>query len=163
MMENGYALCTRTGLAAISQYLMASPPEEVDRLRAKLCIGLHRDVEVTEANGEPRPLVSQAFCSALPVSYTPVPAAHWEAFAVLVLEAAYEATMLTAILNAQRGVSNVVLLTQLGGGVFGNESAWIEAAIRRALEMSRSLALDVRLVSYGPPSRALQRLAGEFA
>ena len=90
-----------------------------------------------EASGEPRPLVSQAFCSALPVSYTPVPAAHWEAFAVLVLEAAYEATMLTAILNAQRGVSNIVLLTQLGGGVFGNESAWIESAIRRALEMSR--------------------------
>ena len=75
-MENGYALCTRTGLAAISRHLQTLPPEQVDRLRAKLCIGLHRDVEVTEARGEPRPLVSQAFCSALPVSYTPVPAVH---------------------------------------------------------------------------------------
>ena len=92
-----------------------------------------------------------------------MPAVHWEAFAVLVLQAAYEATMLTAILNAQRGVSNIVLLTHLGGGAFGNDSVWIEFAIRRALEMSRGLALDVRLVSYGPPSQALQRLAGEFA
>jgi hypothetical protein len=30
--------------------------------------------------------------------------------------AAYEATMLAALLNAQRKASNVVLLTQLGGG-----------------------------------------------
>ena len=35
---------------------------------APTCIGLHRDVEVTEAAGERRPVVSQAFCSALPVA-----------------------------------------------------------------------------------------------
>jgi hypothetical protein len=28
----------------------------------------HRDIEVTDAEGEDRPLVSQAFCSALPVA-----------------------------------------------------------------------------------------------
>ena len=39
-------------------------------------------------------VVSQAFCSALPVSYNPhIPSVHWKAFALLVLEAAYEATM----------------------------------------------------------------------
>lgn len=36
--------------------------------------------------------------------------------ASLVLQAAYEATMAAAVLNAQRGASNVVLLTELGGG-----------------------------------------------
>ena len=91
-------------------------PEQLDILRGKLCIGIHRDVEVTDAAGEHRPLVSQAFCSALPVAYTRVPPSHWEPFASLVLQAAYEATMLAAVLNAQRGASNVVLLTQLGGG-----------------------------------------------
>jgi Patatin-like phospholipase len=36
--------------------------------------------------------------------------------AQLVLEAAYEATMWAAVLNAQRSASNRVLLTSLGGG-----------------------------------------------
>ena len=120
-MQNGYALCTRAGLDAIAEHLGALQPEQLDILRGKLCIGIHRDVEVTDAAGEHRPLVSQAFCSALPVAYTRVPPSHWEPFASLVLQAAYEATMWAAVLNAQRGASNVVLLTQLGGGAFGND------------------------------------------
>ena len=56
-----------------------------------------------------------------------MPPSHWEAFASLILEAAYEATMWAAVLNAQRGASNVVLLTQLGGGAFGNHDDWIHA------------------------------------
>jgi hypothetical protein len=87
-MQNGYALCTRAGLDAIAEYLGALRPEQVDILRGKLCIGVHRDVEVTDAAGEHRPLVSQAFCSALPVAYNrSVPPPHWEAFASLVLQA----------------------------------------------------------------------------
>src|SRR3954468_13074580 len=69
-----------------------------------------------------RPRVSQAFCSALPVAYSQVPSPHWELFGSLVLEAAYEATLWAAVINAQRGVSNVVFLTLLGGGAFGNPS-----------------------------------------
>ena len=154
-MQNGYALCTRAGLDAIAEHLGALQPEQFDILRGKLCIGIHRDVEVTDAAGEHRPLVSQAFCSALPVAYTRVPPSHWEPFASLVLQAAYEATMSAAVLNAQRGASNVVLLTQLGGGAFGNHDDWIHAAMRRALEMMSGFDLDVRLVSYGTPSRAI--------
>ena len=128
---------------------------------APTCVG-HRDVEVTEAAGEERPVVSQAFCSALPVAYTRVPASHWQAFASLVLQAAYEATMSAAVLNAQRGTSNVVLLTQLGGGAFGNHNDWIHAAMRRALEMVSGFELDVRLVSYGTPSQAILQMAEHF-
>ena len=83
-------------------------------------------------------------------------------FASLVLQAAYEATILAAVLNAQRGVSNVVLLTQLGGGAFGNQDDWIHAAIRRALVMIAEFGLDVRLVSYGTPSRAILQMAEDF-
>jgi hypothetical protein len=80
-MKNGYALCTRAGLDSIADHLGSLQPEQLDILRGKLCIGLHRDVEVTDTDGQRRPLVSQAFCSALPVAYTRVPPSHWEAFA----------------------------------------------------------------------------------
>jgi hypothetical protein len=50
-MRNGYALCTSTGLDAISTLLGKMSPDQVDALRGKLCIGIHSDVEVTEAGG----------------------------------------------------------------------------------------------------------------
>jgi hypothetical protein len=161
-MQNGYALCTRAGLDSIADHLGSLQPDQLDTLRGQLRIGIHRDVEVTDAEGERRPLVSQVFCSALPVAYTRVPPSHWEAFASLVLEAAYEATMSAALLNAKRGASNVVLLTQLGGGAFGNQDDWIHAATRRSLENVREFDLDVKLVSYGAPSRAIAQIAEDF-
>lgn len=81
---------------------------------------------------------------------------------MLVLEAAYEATLWAALLNAQRGASNVVFLTLLGGGAFGNHGGWIHAAIRRALGLMTTFDLDVRLVSYGTPSREILAIAEEF-
>jgi hypothetical protein len=161
-MQNGYALCSRDGLDAIARHLGALAPEQLNVLRGKLSIGIHRDVEVPDSATEPRPLVSQAFCSALPVSYTTVPAIHWKLLASLVLEGGYEATMWAAALNARRGSSNVVLLTSLGGGAFGNDESWIHAAIRRALQMMSGFDLDVRLVSYGVPSQALLQIAQDF-
>ena len=161
-MQNGYALCTQAGLHAIAEHLGAVQPEQLDILRGKLCIGIHSDVEVTDASGEGGPLVSQAFCSALPVAYSRVPSGYWEPFARLVLEAAYEATMWAAVQNAQRGASNIVLLTFLGGGAFGNEDRWVHGAMQRALKMFSGFELDVRLVSYGTPSRAIVKLAEKF-
>jgi hypothetical protein len=70
--------------------------------------------------------------------------------------------MLAAVLNRQRGASNVVLLTLLGGGAFGNEEDWIVAAIRRALKMMSGFELDVKLVSYREPEPAIQRLVKDF-
>lgn len=87
--------------------------------------------------------MSQAYCSALPVAYGEPPATAWEGFARLVLEAAYEATLLAAVLNHRRGASSQVLLTRLGGGAFGNEDPWIDAAIDRALGIVAGQALDI--------------------
>lgn len=161
-MQNGYALAGQSGLDLISRYLGTLGASRIDDLRGRLAIGLHRDVEATEAGSNPRPLISQAFCSALPVAYSGIAASHWERFALLVLEAAYEATMWAAVLNAQRGVSNVVFLTFLGGGAFGNDDRWIFAAIRRALLTVAEYDLDVRLVCYSAPPDAVERLAKEF-
>lgn len=157
-MRNGYALATRTGLDLISEHLNQIDPADWDTLSGSLRIGLHHDVEVTDAPNLPGPLVSQAFCSALPVAYSRAPQHHWEAFARLVLKAAYEATLLASVLNARRGRSNIVLLTSLGGGAFGNAPQWIQDAMAHALHLMSGHDLDVRLVSYGPPSPTLQAL-----
>ena len=52
-----------------------------------------------------------------------------------------------------------VLLSLLGGGVFGNATEWIYIAIERALKKAQGHGLDVRLVSYGPPSAQMRALA----
>ena len=148
-MRNGYALCTPDGLAAIGKLLREVPADSMDRLRGKLAIGLHHDVDVTDASGPDRPRVSQAFCSALPVSYTRIAPPAWEPFARLVLEAAYEATLLAAVERHRQGRSPTVLLTRLGGGAFGNDDRWIDDAILRALGLVEFSGLDVRLVSFG--------------
>ena len=153
-MQNGYALCTTESLRAISSHLNKASEHDRDNLRSLLRIGVHSDVEVTEGNATPPRTVSQAFCSALPVAYSDTQKSLWKPFAYLVLEAAYEATLLTAATNAARGRSNIVLLTQLGGGAFGNDGGWIDVAMKRALTIMQDYDLDVRLVSYNlvPPS-----------
>lgn len=162
-MTNGYALCTSVGLDAIAAHLKGMTPVQLNTLRGRLRVGVHSDVEVTDAEGSHRPRVSQVFCSALPITYSRVPSTHWKPFASLVLEAAYEATLLAAVLNKQRGMSNVVLLTHLGGGAFGNEDEWIDAAIRRALTTMSRFGLEVKLVSYREPTRKTQRLVNDFS
>lgn len=161
-MKNGYALCSRAGLDAISQHLKTLGDDDLETVRGKLCIGLHHNIEVTDAPGERRPSVSQAFCSALPVAYTSIEPGRWEPFATLVLEAAYEATLFAGVLNTRQAATNTVFLTQLGGGAFGNRDEWIHKAIRRALKAVSGLGLDVRLVSYGQPSQMLLDLVQEF-
>jgi hypothetical protein len=88
---------------------------------------------------------------------------HWEPFARLILEAAYEATLLAALDNAKRGGSNIVLLTQLGGGAFGNADTWISDAMSHALSHVAARDLDVRLVSYGPPTPILRAIEHAFS
>jgi hypothetical protein len=102
--------------------------------------------------------VTQVYCSALPVAYSRSPAAEWKEFASLILEAAYEATLLSAILNTARGGSRRVLLTRIGGGAFGNEEGWISHAVLRALRLFADQGLEVLMVSYGPPSPAIREL-----
>jgi hypothetical protein len=157
-----YALCTESGLASIARTLDAMSVAERDSLRDRVRVGLHSDVEVTGGIA-PGLLVSQVFCSALPVAYTRIPSNRWQPFATLVLEAAYEATVWAAVLNTHRTTSNVVYLTRVGGGAFGNETAWIDGSTRRALKIVAGTGLDVRLVSYGQPDRELVRLVGDFS
>jgi hypothetical protein len=161
-MRNGYALCTSEGLDAITNLLTNATEDRRDTLRGQLAIGLHRDVEVTDVAEGPRRIVSQAFCSALPVAYSPIPRPAWESFARLILEAAYEATLLAAADQTNAGGSNTVLLTRLGGGAFGNADAWIDDAMRRALGVVEHAGLDIRLVGYGSVHPSVRAIVEEW-
>jgi hypothetical protein len=157
-MRDGYALCSDGGLDAITRLLADGGEDVRDELRAWLAVGMHFDVEVTDVRESKRRLVSQAFCSALPVAYGGARPSAWEPFARLVLEAAYEATLLAAVDR----VSNIVLLTRVGGGAFGNADEWIDDAIVRALSIVEHAGLDIRLVSHGRIHDSNRAIAERF-
>jgi hypothetical protein len=162
-MRNGYALPSREGLAAIDAALAALSPEETDVLRGILRVGAQYDVEVTDFPIVPGQVVSQVFCSALPIGYSHLPEAGWERFARLVLEATYEATLCCAEVNAARSGCNKVFLTLVGAGAFGNRREWVLAALKRALIQFRNSDLDVFVVSHGEAPQDLRKLAAEIA
>jgi len=147
-MRNGYAMCSEAGLSAIGRLLGEADDALRDALRGELAIGLQEDVEVTDEGPGHGQRVTQAYGSALPVAYMGHAPEQWEPFARLVLEAAYEATLLAARLRAAAGGSRTVLLTRLGGGAFGNDDDWIDDAMERALRAVERAGLDVTLVSY---------------
>lgn len=155
-------MVTPEGLAAIAKVLAEADEEQINALRARLRIGVHRQVEVTDVEQEPPPVVFQAFCSALPVAYAGGAMRLWAPFATLVLEASYEATLLAAVQDAAAGGSNTALLTLLGGGAFGNDEAWILRAMRRALDLVKDRDLDVRIVCYGRASSGTVNLVRIF-
>ena len=155
-MRNGYALASQSGVVELAQRLHAASERERDDLRQLLRIGLQWQTQVTL--GGATHLVSQAYCSALPVAYTPHAVHLWAPFAQLVLDAAYEATLCAAIVNARTHGTQTVFLTLLGGGVFGNDTAWILGALHRAVHLYQQAALDVAIVSYGASQPAVQHL-----
>ena len=155
-MRNGYVLATSSGLREIAQRLRAASESELDALRQLLRIGIQWQTQVTL--NDAIHTVSQAYCSALPVAYSPHAASLWAAFAQLVLDASYEATLGAAIVNATRYGHKRVFLTLLGGGAFGNDTDWIMASMHRAFTLHRQADLDVAIVSYSASNPAVQRL-----
>lgn len=157
-MRNGYALPDIDGLLKINKKLADLSSTERDHLKSKLKIGLQWNTEVTIA-GEGQ-LVSQAYCSALPVRYSQIESYYWESFARLILEALYEATFYAALINLEKTGSNIVYLTLVGGGAFGNEIDWILESLENVIEQFKEVALDVRMVSYGGKDRRISGLLG---
>jgi hypothetical protein len=155
-MRNGYVLASQSGLVEISNRLQAAGESELDGLRQLLRIGIQWNTQVTLKGS--KHLVSQAYCSALPVAYSHHPSSLWTEFARLVLEASYEATICAAILNSMRNGDNRLFLTLLGGGAFGNETDWIVGGIQRALKLYQHADLDIEIVSYGSSKEYVQQL-----
>lgn len=146
-MRNGYMLTDEQGLRCINQKLGGMTEEDRDELRSLLQVGVQRDTEVTL--GSCGNIITQVYCSALPVAYCRARNESWEPLARLILEAAYEATFAVAADKVQHQARPKLFLTLLGCGAFGNLEEWAMDAIQRATDKYRCLPLDVYLVKYG--------------
>lgn len=117
------------------------------RVHDALRVGIHWSTSVFRHEHN----VCQVFCSALPVAYVSnTSSLEWEPFAQVILDAAYDATLLAgAVLAHAQGKRVTVFLTALGGGAFGNRQHWIRAAVEKAIRKHREEPIDVKMVHYG--------------
>lgn len=159
-MSNGYALINQNGLLNINKQLSNLSKNEREHLKGKLKIGIQWDTEVTLV--ENKQIVSQIYCSALPVAYSQIESYYWENFARIILEATYEATLHAAMINLNKGKSNKVFLTLVGGGAFGNDFDWIIESFIKAIEKFKSIPLNIKIVSYGSSNTLLKKAIEQF-
>ena len=128
-----------------------------ERLRGTVAVGVQRGTQVTFVRNEgkggvnafvppppgaPPTLVSQVYAAALSLGGygdPSIPSSAWAPLATLVLEGAYEATLLNAVITAPPGTRPICLLTGLGMGVFGNSPEWVGSALGRAVRVLRGL------------------------
>jgi len=151
-VRNGYVASDNERLAALNEHIGLA---DRDALIGELRIGIHSETEVThetttsKLEAAKRHKVSQAYCSALSCGYSNGSLQSWEPMATIVQDGTYEATLLAAALEQHTGQgSGRVLLTSIGGGVFGNDDAWIAGAIVRACHRLRDLPLEVVVCHY---------------
>ncbi len=159
-MRNGYALASRGGIAKINAQLNNVCQSQREQLKEKLKIGIQWDTEVTI--GESNHLVSQAYCSALPVAYSDIAFVYWESFARLILEASYEATLYAALINHGRTGCPKVFLTLVGGDAFGNKAEWILDALELSVSKFKNTPLKINIVSYGASNHELVALINKL-
>lgn len=167
----GYTLSNDHRLSKLSAVLNGDERLR-EEFRKRLRIGVQWDTEVTGSKfgrmqyEGPQQLVTQAYCSACSVSYSGGSVENWKAFASLVQESLYEATMYAALQNALKHNgsegSKRVFLTTVGGGVFGNRIDWIVNAMQRAFSIFRGINLEVVIVSFGRSERYMQKLLGDW-
>ncbi|MBL3656913.1 hypothetical protein [Fulvivirga sediminis] len=160
-MSNGYAMFTQEGLLQTNAILSKFTKTERETLKDQLKIGVQWNTEVTISSN--KQLVSQAYCSALPVAYSRLEPIYWEKFARIILEATYEATLYAALLNRDNTGCNKVFLTLVGGGAFGNDSGWILDSLRLALSKFKNTSLDVKIVSYEQSCPLIKDLIDKFS
>ncbi len=169
-IQNGYLMSNDAQrLGQLAAYLQDGISAEVrDELLKLIRAGLQDDVEVsfsdragwsswTQVPRDSQIIVSQVYAAAPAITYSPVSdKAAWAPLAQLLLDAQYEATVRAAFENHKRhpglANSNLLYLTAIGGGVFGNDLQWIVSAIRRAVQISvdEHLGLEIVLALYAP-------------
>jgi hypothetical protein len=65
------------------------------------------------------------------------------------------------MINMEKFNSNVVYLTLVGGGAFGNEEFWILESLEKAVEKFKNVPLDLKIVSYGRSNDKLRSTASK--
>ncbi|VBB19044.1 hypothetical protein YASMINEVIRUS_1576 [Yasminevirus sp. GU-2018] len=159
-VHNGYTFSSNEKLTRLNLLLSRMSTQAMSKLMDKLRIGtqfgagVYLDRNRNVISQEKLQLVSQAFCSAISISYSGLNAKSWEPFAKAVLKASYEATLWSAVINKNIGGSNKVVLTCVGGGVFGNRLEWIADAICEAFIATEKYGLDIEIGHYSESNQA---------
>jgi hypothetical protein len=159
-MKNGYCLAYALGLDLIRKKMTALNSDEYEYLKGLLKVGIQHEAAVTAFAG--RSKVTQVYCSGVPVAYSGISSQQWEPFGKMILEATYEATFWAAINNMNKGITNKVFLTLVGGGVFGNPDSWLYDAITLNLKKFENSGLDVIFVSYGSSNSLVRKIINDF-
>eukprot|EP00760_Papus_ankaliazontas_P015223 PhM_4_TR16418/c0_g1_i1/m.48792 len=149
VVKNGYIDGRENDLKTLSTFL--SDERKAAELRDLLRIGVQWNTQTDVGH-----VVTQTYNSACSVGYSRHASPEaWRPFATLVLEGTYEATMWVAVLaNIERvragKAPQPVQLTKVGGGVFGNDAAWIMQALEHARGVidKAGVALDLRIVHF---------------
>jgi hypothetical protein len=156
-VENGYTFSTTDKLTRVSEIIAESGREVLKDL---LRVGVQKDTQVTctkleQGGGWHRVIrkdpvrVTQVYASALSIKYSKLPQSDWAPLAELVLEAAYEATLRAALIHARPvGGRKRVVLTALGGGVFGNDMNLIARVIVKTIKAFQTAGLDIVINEY---------------
>lgn len=159
-MNNGYALPSSEGLKLATELIQSKSDHEYDTLKSKLKVGIQWNTQVTL--NESKNLVSQVYCSALPVAYSGISPENWEAFARLILEATYEATLCASLINYENTGNSNVYLTLVGGGAFGNARTWIFDSMEQAINKFKRSPLELKIVSYGVSNQGVRDFVASF-
>lgn len=153
-MRNGYAMFEEYQLDSLNDIIDDYGHDIIDNLR----VGIQWDTEVIPSKD--KYLVSQIYCSALPVIYHDIHKDKFDKFARLILRGTYEATFLSAVLNKE---SNKVFLTLVGAGAFGNKKELVLDAIKYCLKQYDNYGLEVTFITYGNEyDRDIQNIIKEF-
>jgi hypothetical protein len=156
-IKNGYLFAEEKQLIKINEILDSMTEEEIEILKGYLKVGIQEQTEVTIT--EDKHLVTQVYCSALPINYNACKdKSLWKKFAKIILEATYEATFRAAILNYLKTENNLLFLTLVGGGVFGNDVKWIVDAISKSINLFKDIDLKINIVSYGKSNTNIEKL-----
>ncbi|VWX58674.1 conserved hypothetical protein [Burkholderiales bacterium 8X] len=162
-MQEGSPICKNSGLIELNGYLAKLSGSEIDSLKGKVAVGLQKNVEVTiECIGALPINVTQVYCGSLEW-LEKIKLDVFKPLASLLLEAAYEATLLAAVANQKKGYSDKLALTMLGAGANRIPEAWIIDAMRSALKKIHPRQLQIYLVYRDQVSIEVMNFVKEMA
>ena len=158
-MKNGYLDCSSSEALEELNSFCLSNPDKASQMTDVIKVGAHFNSQVTDVDKSKKLFVGQCYCAAPAISYSRCRSgiASWSRFSQIILNAQYEACLWYTILYHERCISEgtqrevpKLLLTKVGGGVFGNEHSWITSAMQRTIDIARkhNISIDIKIVHY---------------
>lgn len=155
MTQGGYVLL---------QKAVSAGTNPTDEDLKKMKIGCHGETQVTFGHianyphnqvvlQDPLPVISQVFTAGVNFVNTNTHSPIADAWAQTILNAAYEGTIRTAAYKKKPRV----VLTLIGGGVFGNDKEWIVAALERMKDFIVKSGIEVWLNVFGDELSATEK------